>query len=104
MNPPKRSSLLQKKESLIDTLTRSLEREASTEQSDAVSVFSDNVAVRLRGLPKRERLMAQHEVENVLFRYEMGQLPQPSAHPYHDQESTFFTPDIREALTCNVFK
>jgi len=78
--PPKRkqgeakeSEMDKQKLSFLKTINRRMEAREKKQQKteDAEDRYVATIADKLRHLPQRERLLAKHDIENTLFKYEM---------------------------------
>ena len=57
--------------SFLKTINQRMEAREKKKVKDAKDRYSVTIADKLRDLPQRERLMAKHEIENILFKYQM---------------------------------
>ena len=60
--------------SFLKTINQRMEAREKKKPEDAEDRYSATIADKLRDLPQRERLMAKHEIENTLFKYQMQAL------------------------------
>lgn len=72
-------------------------QEVSTQNRDEFTVFAEHVAIRLKNITDvRARLVAQHQINNILFEAEMGK--------YNVQSSYNSTQIMDEPSTSNEEK
>ena len=60
--------------SFLKTINQRMVAREKKKSEDAEDRYSATIADKLRDLPQRERLMAKHEIENTLFKYQMQAL------------------------------
>ena len=60
--------------SFLKTINQRMEAREKKKPEDVKDRYSVTIADRLRDLPQRERLMAKHEIENTLFKYQLQAL------------------------------
>ena len=71
----KESDLEKEKISFLKTINQRMEaRDKNQKSEDAEDRYVATIADKLRELPYRERLMAKHEIENTLYKFQMQAL------------------------------
>lgn len=71
----KESEMDKQKLSFLKTINQRMEaRDKKQKTEDAEDRYAATIADKLRDLPNRERLLAKHEIENTLFKYQMQAL------------------------------
>ena len=71
----KKSDLEKEKISFLKTMNQRMEaRDKNQKSEDAEDRYVATIADKLRELPYRERLMAKHEIENTLYKFQMQAL------------------------------
>nr|XP_012217425.1 PREDICTED: uncharacterized protein LOC105669192 isoform X4 [Linepithema humile] len=75
-------------------------QEISTQNRDEFTVFAEHVAIRLKNITDvRARLVAQHQINNILFEAEMGKYNMQSSY-----NSTHIMEHLDEPSTSNEEK
>ena len=71
----KDSEIDAQKLSFLKTINQRMEaRDKKSKTEDVEDRYAATIADRLRDLPRRERLMAKHEIENTFFKFQMQAL------------------------------
>ena len=61
--------------SFLKTINQRMEtRDKKSKTEDAEDCYAATIADKLRDLPQKERIMAKHEIENVLFKFQIQAL------------------------------
>ena len=68
--------------SLIRDLGKSIKNEPKQKELDGVDLYVRSLAVDLRKLSEHDYLMAKHEIQGVVFKYQMAQFDQQRALPF----------------------
>ena len=76
----KETEMEKEKLSFLKTINQRMEaRDKKQKCEDPEGRYVATIADKLRELPYRERLMAKHEIENTLFKYQMQALEKENA-------------------------
>ena len=71
----KESNLEKEKISFLKTMNQRIKaRDKNQKSEDAEDRYVTTIADKLRELPYRKRLMAKHEIENMLYKFQMQAL------------------------------
>ena len=89
----------------LESLVKSIENDTKNALPDEISAYLEHTALRLRGLDRGVRLVVQNEIDNLIFKAEMGLINPPSIFPVqtplndHQLYQQSFSADLHAALS-----